>query len=79
MIKESDIERFRDKYSNWQKNLNEDIRAGVHLTGEDLQAHLESKAVKDDCEYLGITIEAYKKKYIIFGWEKDDYDNTPIY
>jgi len=65
MISEFDQDRFRDKYSDWTSNLNQDIRFKLHFTNDELEDHLSSGKVKDECEYLGITLEQYKKKFII--------------
>lgn len=64
--------RFTDKYSDWTSNLNEDTRFKLHFTAEELQDHLASKIVKDECDYLGITLEQYKRKYILKAEDNDE-------
>jgi hypothetical protein len=65
-----EFERFTDKYSDWVSTLNQDTRFKLHFSAEELQDHLSSKRVKDECEYLGITLDQYKRKFIIKAEEE---------
>ena len=70
MISEFDQDSFRDKYSDWTSTLHQDTRFRLHFTNEQLEDHLSSKRVKNECDYLGITLEKYIDKYIIKAEEE---------